>query len=308
MVSQSFTGFRLNRFTHTFDTLGVIQNTTKDVPIYAPVSLVITKISDPTITLANPTGVTADGLPFVQLQLANAFLAPGEAINDIVLKFSNPNLVPLAFETTVRANVPDFSNVRANLRLKATVLDASDGFPGDIRTATVTFYRNSSADPSNILGTPNSAVELIDPTDPTRGTASTTLTYTLSIDEAKKGSATFPVIAVAGGNYQGQAAAQTITISTQPSPVVIVSRQASNGVILETFLIRGSSPRQSVLGVRIKGAAGQTYAITRSSDLVTWWPVTVLFNANGVVEFTQAIQDAAPGQFFRVSPLGVGSK
>jgi hypothetical protein len=304
MVSQSFTGFRLNRFSHTFDTLGVVQNTTKDVSIFAPVSLVITKISDPTITLANPTGVTSDGLPFVQVQLPNAFLAPGEAINDILLKFNNPNLAPLTFETSVRANVPDFSNVRANLRLEATVLDEPDGFPGDVRTATVTFYRNSTSDPSNILGTPNVAVELIDPTDPTRGIAATTLTYTLSIDEAKKGSATFPVIAVAGGNYQGQAAAQTITISTQPSPVGLVSRQMSNGVILETFLIRGSSPRPSVLRVRIKGAVGQTYSITRSSDLVTWLPAMELFNATGVVEFSQAVQDSEPRQFFRVSPLG----
>ena len=304
LVSQSFTGFRLNRFTHTFDTVGVVQNTTKDVSIFAPASLVITKISDPTITLANPTGVTADGLPFVQLQLANAFLAPGEAITDILLKFNNPNLVPLTFETSVRANVPDFNNVRANLRLEATLGDEPDGFPGDVRTATVTFYRNSSADPANILGTPNSAAELIDPTDPTRGIAATTLTYTLSTDEAKKGLATFPVITVAGGNYQGQAAAQTITISTQPSPVEFVSRQMSNGVTLESFLIGASTPRQNVLRVRIKGAAGQTYSITRSSDLVTWWPVMELYNATGVVEFSRAVQDVEPQQFFRVNPLG----
>jgi hypothetical protein len=60
-------------------------------PIYGPVTLVISKINQPNITLANATGYTTDGRPYLIIPLSHDRLAPREAQKDIVLRFNNPN-------------------------------------------------------------------------------------------------------------------------------------------------------------------------------------------------------------------------
>ena len=73
----------------------------------------------------------------------------------------------------------DTSNA-ATVTLAATVLDASDGAPGNVTKATISFFTQDSAGTKTLInGATNLPVGLIDPFDHTKGTASATLQYSL---------------------------------------------------------------------------------------------------------------------------------
>ena len=89
-VSVIRSGFVFNRATNTYDSLATVTNiSTTD--IVGPLSLVLT-INPSTVTLANASGATADGKPFVDVPVTT--LSPGAAVPDILLKFQNPDRVP----------------------------------------------------------------------------------------------------------------------------------------------------------------------------------------------------------------------
>ena len=76
-------------------------------------SLVITSITPSGVTLANATGQTVDGKPFVSVPVPVAGLAPGQKIANILLKFSDPTRVRFTFTTSVLAVDPPVSLVVA---------------------------------------------------------------------------------------------------------------------------------------------------------------------------------------------------
>ena len=83
-------GLVLNRVTNTFDSTVTITNTGQ-ASLPDPVKLIVT-IDQPQVTLANKTGTTIDGKPFVQLPLTTGSLNQGQAVSTS-LKFSNPSRV-----------------------------------------------------------------------------------------------------------------------------------------------------------------------------------------------------------------------
>lgn len=57
-VSATFTGLRLNRATRTFDTVGTLTNNASNGSVSTPISVVITHISSPNVSVANASGLT----------------------------------------------------------------------------------------------------------------------------------------------------------------------------------------------------------------------------------------------------------
>lgn len=99
-VQVGYSGLVLNRATNTFDTVAKVGNI-GTTAIFAPMSLVVTKITPASVQLANATGTTPAGLPYVNLPLTGGSLNPGAALTSIVLKFSNPQRVPFTFAQSV---------------------------------------------------------------------------------------------------------------------------------------------------------------------------------------------------------------
>ena len=96
---MTFSGLVLNRATNTFDTVVTIANT-GSTPIFAPMSLVVTGISVTTVHLANATGTTAMGQPYLSL-LATGNLKAGATLAPVVLKFSNPARAGFTFTQSI---------------------------------------------------------------------------------------------------------------------------------------------------------------------------------------------------------------
>ena len=113
LVLVKYSGLMFNRATNTFDTLATITNTSTDSLLLEPMSLVITSITPSGVTLANATGQTADGKPFVSVPVPAVGLAPGQKIANILLKFSDPTRVRFTFTTSVLAVDPPVSLVAA---------------------------------------------------------------------------------------------------------------------------------------------------------------------------------------------------
>jgi VCBS repeat-containing protein len=103
-VTQS--GMVLNRATNTFDTLVTITNISTDSVLLAPMSLVVTTITPATVTLANATGLTPDGKPFVAVTIPEAGVGPGASVSNILLKFNNPTRGRFSFTPSVLAVDP----------------------------------------------------------------------------------------------------------------------------------------------------------------------------------------------------------
>jgi YVTN family beta-propeller protein len=101
-------GLVLNRFTNTFDSTVIIKNNSS-TPVLAPISAVVGGLPS-TITLANQSGQTADGKPYVSPMAAGSQLASGGTLS-FVLKFANPQRVTftstLQILYTVAAPPPD---------------------------------------------------------------------------------------------------------------------------------------------------------------------------------------------------------
>jgi RHS repeat-associated protein len=122
-VGVTFTGYVFNRIAGTFDTRATITNTSSSV-LLAPMTLVVTSITPNSVTLANATGHTPDGLPFVAVPVPDSGLAPGASMTNILLQFRDPTRVNFAFTSSVFAVVaPDPPAVVAATASSAPSLD-----------------------------------------------------------------------------------------------------------------------------------------------------------------------------------------
>lgn len=83
--------------------VGVSVSNTAEMVIGTPVWLVIDKISNPSITVANADGTTIDGKPYIALSalLGDGQLDPGHTVSSRVY-FNNPNGLRFTFEPSVR--------------------------------------------------------------------------------------------------------------------------------------------------------------------------------------------------------------
>jgi len=132
-VRVQFVGFRYDRAEQVFVTSGTLTNMSSDV-LLEPLSLVLTSVS-PGVILANSSGQTGDGLPFVTVPLTDGFLGPGGRVKELVLKFRNPSGKDIGFTTSVRGGV---SVVESLLQTQGELLGvavASDGtaYVSDVR-------------------------------------------------------------------------------------------------------------------------------------------------------------------------------
>ena len=100
-VHVSLSGLVLNRATLTFDTTATLRNVGPSV-LTNPLRLVISGVSDARVSLANATGTTALGQPFVELPASTGGLAPNAQAR-VILRFSNPSRVRFTFQRSVNA-------------------------------------------------------------------------------------------------------------------------------------------------------------------------------------------------------------
>ena len=121
LVEVSFSGLVLNRATNTFDTQLTIANTSGET-LLAPMRLLVTGIDPEGVTLANQSGQTEAGVPFVDVTLPQGELVPGGQIDNVFLKFANPERVRFTFATDVEA-VVEQGDTQAPLIAAALVHD-----------------------------------------------------------------------------------------------------------------------------------------------------------------------------------------
>ncbi|HTP45431.1 MAG TPA: choice-of-anchor Q domain-containing protein [Casimicrobiaceae bacterium] len=96
-------GFVLNRSTGTFDQTVTLKNI-GSVSVPAPISAVFTGLPA-TVTLANKTGMTSDGKPYVSPIPAGSVLQSGATLS-VVLRFNNPQRVAVTYTLQVLYLVP----------------------------------------------------------------------------------------------------------------------------------------------------------------------------------------------------------
>lgn len=138
-----------------------VKNTTSKT-IGTPLWLVITNVSDPTVALAEPSGMTADGMPYIDLSnlLTDSKLDPGEHLTAQIF-FSNSRRRRFTFLASVRGVPLDVSPsmISVEVRLAPEVLNLkSKGVftafvelpanfsAGDIDIATVTCHGAPATD------------------------------------------------------------------------------------------------------------------------------------------------------------------
>jgi endonuclease G len=123
------------------------------------------------------------------------------------------------------------TSAAARITLSATLVDAADNFAGDIRNAKVEFHRDSPD--GALLGGANLSVGLVNPSDATVGTATTTFDYTLSNAEMISKGTSFKVYVVVKGYYTAPTSFDLITVSVPGADSVsgggFLLLQASSG-------------------------------------------------------------------------------
>lgn len=128
---------RYDRAEQVFVTSGTLTNISSDV-LLEPLSLVLTSVS-PGVVLANSSGQTGDGLPFVNLPLPDGLLGPGGRVKNLVLKFKNPSGKDIRFTTSVRGGVSVVESLLQTHGELVGVAVASDGtaYVSDVRQGEV---------------------------------------------------------------------------------------------------------------------------------------------------------------------------
>ncbi len=100
-VTVSRSGLIFNRLTNTFDTTATLKNTSA-VTVSAPVTLEVSSLLTPTVTLSNAAGTNGNNRPYVNVA---GSLAPG-AQATVVLKFANPQRLAFTIATRVFGTLP----------------------------------------------------------------------------------------------------------------------------------------------------------------------------------------------------------
>lgn len=104
MTSLEFTSPLFNTRTNTL-TLNMAAANISDKSIFTPLKVIITGISTPDVTVANPDGYTPEGLPYFDLSryIDDKELSPGEKTPAIKVSFYNPKRVKFRWDQDVVA-------------------------------------------------------------------------------------------------------------------------------------------------------------------------------------------------------------
>jgi hypothetical protein len=89
MIIQK-SGLIFNRTTSTFDATVTLSNE-RSTPLLGPFKLIVS-IDSPHVSLMNASGITGNGLPYIQISLPEGSLDQGQAVRAL-LKFGNPKQV-----------------------------------------------------------------------------------------------------------------------------------------------------------------------------------------------------------------------
>jgi parallel beta-helix repeat protein len=92
----SVTGYRYNRSTHQFLQFVTITNTGPD-PILGPISFVLDNLTTG-VTLANATGTTTTGSPYIDFNLSGNELLPNQGAT-VLLQFNDPTNVQIRYDS-----------------------------------------------------------------------------------------------------------------------------------------------------------------------------------------------------------------
>lgn len=116
-VTVKYSGLSFNRATNTFDSVATLTNISAN-SLAAPLSLVVTNLSNSTVSLANAAGSGAAG-PYIAVPLSGGSLAANQTIGNLLLKFSNPNKVSFSFKASVMQGVQQSAGAQVSLQVLA---------------------------------------------------------------------------------------------------------------------------------------------------------------------------------------------
>ncbi|MDP2207881.1 MAG: MBG domain-containing protein, partial [Bacteroidota bacterium] len=139
----------------------------------------------------------------------SANLTGCENLNTGPLKVKQENALA-EYSGTSYFSTSSATSTKATVTLSVTVFDVNDDFRGDIRNARVTFHRGS---PTTVPALGSANVGLVNESDLTVGTATTTFDYTLTNLEQSSGGVSFDVYVVVNNFYTGVSQPEVITIS-----------------------------------------------------------------------------------------------
>jgi hypothetical protein len=82
---------------HTYYVVSLVNNSS--LPVMAPIHFVVTNISSPLVTVANPDGYTSTGKPFIDFSgsMGDGVLDPSERSASKTIRFQNPSKVRFSF-------------------------------------------------------------------------------------------------------------------------------------------------------------------------------------------------------------------
>jgi hypothetical protein len=203
----------------------------------------------------------------------------------------------------VRAKAPNWNATTAQIQLRAVVKDAPDSSPGDVRNASVTFYRDIPGDPSKRLGDHEIPVALLDVGDLAEGEVQASFDYAFNPEEAAERRAEIVVYAVVGGFYEGASIPQKIVAVAKADSKSIGSLALGDEIRVEAKFHQNSGDQPGALIMEISGRAGEEYIIEASSDLRLWQEAGRLRSVSGEVEYAFPLQLSESARFFRIRLL-----
>lgn len=186
-ISVTRSGFVFNRVSNTFNSTATLTNIST-IPVSTPLWLAVT-ITPSTVSLANASGVTPGGTPYINVPDADGTFFPGETPHNILLKFSNPSRVPFTVTTQVFGVPP--STTGGDLKVHLVRKGANGAIVGapniDIARHSLingavieikTTDSNGLADFGNI-GSPRTTVSILGPNRTNSGSGTDIATATL---------------------------------------------------------------------------------------------------------------------------------
>ena len=123
-------GLVLNRTTNTFDQTVTLKNTSS-APVLGPITVAVSGLPS-AVTLANKTGQTSDGKPYVSPMASGALLQSGGTLA-FVLKFANPqrvtfpSILQILYTVEVSPDAPSLIGVAATGGTNAFLVGRVDG-------------------------------------------------------------------------------------------------------------------------------------------------------------------------------------